>query len=459
MGRRPVELGVVARGGLSSGLPSLAIVLVTAAAGCSSDERPGSVDASAGLDAGGDTDAGGDDDAGPVEPPRCTWLHHYEWVEASQFASVAVDAADNVYVSGETSRGIDFGGGPLDPPGGFVVSFDADGDHRYTRPLVGSDAPWLVADELGNTYLTGTMREAVTIGDTTLTADMEADTSAYVASLDPDGNHRWSLFASHDRTPLEFMYLRLGPDGRLYVFTVVSDAPFTLDGESYQTTGTGTDLLVLVLDTEGNALTHFTVGGPDDELLRGVDVGPDGNLYVYGAYWDTAELGGDPLVSTEDSTTFLASLGPDGGHRWSMGLRNTRTAPAWLSVGDAVYLGIGRGVAFDRSGMELWTGGEGGVGAVTAHPTAGVYVGGFEARPSPSYDRLTLMRLDADGTPLATFTQQVALVSAGSEAAIRAVAARGDSVWLAADGDDAFPGLTSDFTATGMVCRIDALGE
>lgn len=419
-----------------------------------------------GAGTGGKGEAGDNGNGGrggngiqPPEAPSCSWLHGYEWTEGSEFTSVDVDADENTYVSGETSVEIDFGGGALDPTGSFVVSFDSDGEHRYTRPLEGSTAPQLVADDAGNTYLAGTFRDALTIGDETLSAEVAGQDYGYLASLDPAGEHRWTLVTSPARVGLGSLVLRLGPDGRLYLITTAVSEPFALGNEEYQTTDTGRDLLVIVLDTDGTVETDFTIGGPDDEHLRAADVGRDGNIYVYGAYWDTADLGGDRFVSNGVASTFLASFEADGSHRWSLGFSSTPTAPAPLAVGNAVYLGVRNGVAYDLDGEVQWTGEVGAVGSIEPHPTRGVYFGGFEARPSPQYDRLTLSRLNAKGLTLETYGREVVLVASGSTAQIRDLAARGDSVWLVADGDDAFPGLSEGFQATGMVCRIDDLGE
>ena len=52
--------------------------------------------------------------------------------------ALTVDSAGNIIVAGELSGTADFGGGPITSSAnidGFVASFDADGQHRYSFGL------------------------------------------------------------------------------------------------------------------------------------------------------------------------------------------------------------------------------------------------------------------------------------------------------------------------------------
>ena len=92
----------------------------------------------------------------------------------------------------------------------------------------------------------------------------------------------------------------------------------------------------------------------------------------------------------------------------------------------------------------------------------GAYVRAHISRPSPAYDRFEVTRLDADGANLETYVQRVVVASLGSTAHFGGMRARGDSVWMIADSDDAIPGLTgrdNSFAEGGMICRIDDLGR
>lgn len=400
-----------------------------------------------------------------IPPPQCAWVHGYEWLTGDEFTSIDVDAAENAYVSGRGRGELDFGGGLLDPDGPFVVSFAPDGGHRYTLPLPGSDAPLLVADDEGNTYLAGTFHDEVVIAGATLAGEEAGATYGYVASLNADGQHRWSMVVAPGRVGLNRIVPRIGAGGHLYLLTSVDDrSALTIGGESFQTVDTGGDILVVTVDAaNGELVGHFIVGGPDDEQPRALDVGPDGNLYLFGSFTDTASLGGDTFVADRSSKTFLASFEPDGRHRWSQALNLSATAPRPLAVGDAVYLSLGPGVtAFDHSGDELWAQEVPQPGAIAPHPMGGAYVGAHISRPSPEYDRFEVTRLDADGTNLETYTQRVVVASLGSSAHFGGMRARGDSVWMIADSDDAIPGLTggdNSFAPGGMICRIDDLGR
>jgi hypothetical protein len=88
-----------------------------------------------------------------------TWTKSFQ---PGSFSAVVVDAAGNAVLAGSTTTA-DFGGGPLSSPlpngEGFVVSFDAAGQHRYTRGLpfdsTQSSAVALTVDGASGVAVTG----------------------------------------------------------------------------------------------------------------------------------------------------------------------------------------------------------------------------------------------------------------------------------------------------------------
>ena len=109
--------------------------------------------------------------------------------------SVAADGLGDVIVCGEMSGTVDFGGGPLTSDEDiFVATFDADGNHIWSRRFgdvsccqVGSS---VAADGVGDVVVTGNFAGTVDFGGGSLTSAGGSD--IFVAKLDAGGSHMWS---------------------------------------------------------------------------------------------------------------------------------------------------------------------------------------------------------------------------------------------------------------------------
>jgi hypothetical protein len=113
----------------------------------------------------------------------------------SEPKSIAVDAEGNVYVTGYVTGTIDLGGGPLAPATGprniFVLSLSSTGAHRWSRRF-GPGTGWEIAVRPGGSDLvvTGEFSGSVSFGGDTLTS--AGDRDVFVVSFAADGGHRWS---------------------------------------------------------------------------------------------------------------------------------------------------------------------------------------------------------------------------------------------------------------------------
>lgn len=123
------------------------------------------------------------------------WSKHYA---PATISAVAVDAADDVLLAGSTTTA-DFGGGPLPSPlpngEAFLVSLDPGGEHRYTRGLpfdtTQSSAVALAVGSGGHVAVTGSYVHKVD-GSTTVQ-------SAFLATFDKAG----APLASHTFGPTD----------------------------------------------------------------------------------------------------------------------------------------------------------------------------------------------------------------------------------------------------------------
>lgn len=116
---------------------------------------------------------------------------------------LGVDASGNMYISGLFNNVVDFDpsaaeanitavatSGNMDV---FLAKYDASGNYVWAKSISGTDIKKLgsmVADNAGNTYLTGSFRGACSFGTSSLTAAEYAD--IFVAKYDASGTNVWA---------------------------------------------------------------------------------------------------------------------------------------------------------------------------------------------------------------------------------------------------------------------------
>jgi len=113
----------------------------------------------------------------------------------------------------------------------------------------------IAVDANGNTYITGVFEETAIFGDITLTALSDDDSDIFIAKLDAQGNFLWAKRA-----------------GAMYY----------------------------------------------DDRGQAIEVDADGNCYVTGYFWDTADFGDITLTSVGGEDTFVAKLNTDGDFIWAV---------------------------------------------------------------------------------------------------------------------------------------------
>jgi hypothetical protein len=107
--------------------------------------------------------------------------------------ALAVDAADNLVVAGRHRPGLDFGGGPLPGSGMFLVKLDPAGNHVWSKSIpIGNGSTGtshLKAMAMGGAshfVMTGMQSQTVDFGGGSILG------SSFLVKFDPDGEHVWS---------------------------------------------------------------------------------------------------------------------------------------------------------------------------------------------------------------------------------------------------------------------------
>jgi hypothetical protein len=280
------------------------------------------------------------------------------YVPAVQGYAVAADANSNVVVGGSMAGTVDFGGGALKSAG---------------PPLADGGLEALEEAGLGDAGLFG--------GCATGVVDCSPD--AVVAKFDAAGNHLWSRnFGAEGGDTVRG--IAFGAQGDVYVagsFEVM----MSLGGPALASAGKS-DAWVAKLDPDGHHVWSIRLGGAGDDAAEGIAVDSAGNAIVSGVYAGSVPFGADTLVSPGDFDAFVVKLDAASGNvLWAKKAGATNHAAAQGVVVDeqgAIAVGghfrgnidFGAGTTqgifaddgfvakLDASGKPLWVKGFGGDG-------------------------------------------------------------------------------------------------
>ncbi|MDD2230491.1 MAG: SBBP repeat-containing protein [Candidatus Cloacimonetes bacterium] len=239
---------------------------------------------------------------------------------------IALDAAANVYVTGCFQATVAFGATSLTCAGDidiFVTKLDSSGNWLWAKSAGGTSSDFgrdIAVDIAGNVYLTGTIRDEVFFGSTSLgNSTANAQENIFVAKLDSAGNWLWAK----DAGGLAYDYgcgIALDSAANIYV-----TGYFWLDATFGSTTLNSIgdkDIFVAKLDSGGNwhwakraGGTHYSDGGND------IAVDSAGDVYLSGFFSDTdADFGETILTSNGYLDIFVAKLGSAGNWLWAKGV-------------------------------------------------------------------------------------------------------------------------------------------
>lgn len=196
--------------------------------------------------------------------------------------------------------------------GGSVACALPEPNAVWSRALETRDA-WVgkpLVGKQGEMFLAGRFANPITFGPTTLNSNAGALTT-FIARLDESGNTLWALSLDGKGEQTQ--------GGRILDLA----GHFWIAGGFYDTVNFGGNPL-----TTNGAFTGF-LGTLDaatgahvsskifSDGINGLVADPSGNVFVYGYFDGTTDLGGGPLLSAGATDFFVAKLDPTGNHLWS----------------------------------------------------------------------------------------------------------------------------------------------
>jgi hypothetical protein len=231
-------------------------------------------------------------------------------------SAVAWDTGGNCLVCGHFQDSAVFGADTLSVAGVndwdiFVGKMDGAGNWLWAR-RAGSptsnlydEGMGIAADGSGNCYVTGIFRGTGDFGATILDSGDPTMTDIFIAKLDILGNWMWANSAGGTGTDSSYG-IALGSWGDVYV---TGDFVGAADFGSQAINSFGSnDIFIAGADPSGNWLWAQGAGGTSPDRSYGICIGIDGNLYITGQFYGTADFG-DVIVSSAGSyDTYVAKF-------------------------------------------------------------------------------------------------------------------------------------------------------
>ena len=240
------------------------------------------------------------------------------WVRALGIAGggrangVACDSADNVLVTGQFSTSILSNGVPVAASGGtdgFVAKYDRNGLQLWVEVAGGggNDAGEDVAsDAQGNVIVTGTFRVIAAFGTNTLTSAGQAD--VFTAKYDANGNLLWVRQGGGSGVEDVFQGdLATDGLGNIYVTGAYQNtATFSATGVA---SAGDNDVFVTKYAPDGTQIWVQRFGDVGYDHARGIVADGNGEVYLTGAFNGTVNFGATQLISAGGNDIFITRLG------------------------------------------------------------------------------------------------------------------------------------------------------
>ncbi len=255
--------------------------------------------------------------AQPASPYTHSWSYGYGGPNSDYAFGVSVNTTGEVAVTGYFWDSIDLGGGPLNSVGSsdiFVARYNAAGGHVWSKSLGQAEI------DGGQSVVIDESGAVVLTGYFSGTVDFgggplvsNGSTDIYLVKYGPTGAHLWSVTYGSSLGD-GGIDVAFGPAGDLFLTGYLSG---TTDFGGGPVSGPGgADIFLARMGGDGSHIWSVAQGG------TGTDTGwklavADSGVVLTGYFTGTADFGGGPHTSAGGADVFLARYNSSGAHMWS----------------------------------------------------------------------------------------------------------------------------------------------
>ena len=266
-----------------------------------------------------------------------------------QANDVVRDTLGNFYVTGAYQGTMDIDPGPdefiMEAAGLtdiFLAKFSAAGELIWAQTFGDdfSDGGRNIAlDTEGNIYVSGAFRGTLSFlidGDITDFESTSFTTDVFLAKFDSDGNTLWAAaFGGGGTDNVNGMEVRGEQIFLTGEFTSTIDLDASAASDMHTSAGF-TDIFLTAYSTEGDFIWGHAFGSNSSEFSHDLAVGPEGQVYITGNFWNTVNFnttgGATEVTSNAQSDIFLAAFATTGDNLWAISAGGT-DAEEGLAVG------------------------------------------------------------------------------------------------------------------------------
>jgi hypothetical protein len=230
--------------------------------------------------------------------------------------SVAIDSSNNVYMTGWfSSSNITFGGPVFTNSGSsdiFLVKFDANGNHIWSRSFGGSgaDEPYVIAlDKSNNVYLSGLYTSSsISFGGNTITNTNPSTADIFLVKLDSNGTHLWSK--GFGGSWWDYTYgISVEKSNNVIIGGMFTSQSINFGGDTINSSG-NFDAFFAKFDSNGNHICSRGYGGGGYDYGYSVAVDSAGSILLYGQFERSVDFGVAQLTSSGFTDVFILKSSP-----------------------------------------------------------------------------------------------------------------------------------------------------
>ncbi len=202
----------------------------------------------------------------------------------------------------------------------FVAKLDTNGNWLWAVQTTGTAivkyALAIATDSVGNAYIAGNFGSAgnAVYGTTTLT-NIATSNDIIVAKISSGGTWLWAIRGGGTVDDQSYS-ITLDPTGNIYI-TGLFSSPTCKLGNTILTRAGVVDALIAKISPNGSWMWAVRAGGTSADRGWAVTVDTAGNVYTVGAFSDTATFGPITLVASGGSYMYLAKLDTNGNWLWA----------------------------------------------------------------------------------------------------------------------------------------------
>jgi len=281
------------------------------------------------------------------------WAKRIGSTDTDRGLGLAVDVNGNAYVTGEYYGTVDFDPGAatanltsIGLGDIFLAQFNSSGNYQWAKSIGGVDYDTgneITLDASGNLYLTGYFRETTDFDPGAGTANLTAlgTHDIFLAKYNSTGNYLWAKAMGSTNND-EAYSVTLDGSGNSYITGYFQGAADFDPGAGMAIlTPVGvSDIFIAKYDASGNFLWAHNIGGTWVDVGSAIAVDGNGNTYLTGIFWQTADF--DPGAGTANLTSagafdiFIAKYDASGNYLWAKNIGSTGS-----DVGDDIALDDG----------------------------------------------------------------------------------------------------------------------